>query len=132
MTFDHDFCYSFSFSSPASFFVREKKRGKENQSRGQKSCLSARSLLGLEQQNMCGTLNMMYVPTHSLLLPREEILRLVHSFPLKYILSILTFPSRATYKSEKRASFTTLYHFLNPPSVNVIWSNIYFIIALSE
>ena len=61
MTFDHDFCYSFSFSSPPSFFVREKIRGKENQSRGQKSCLSARSLLGLEQQNMCGTLNMMYV-----------------------------------------------------------------------
>ena len=45
ITFDYDFFYSFSFSS--SFFLggREEKRKKKNESRGQKSCLSARSML---------------------------------------------------------------------------------------
>ena len=41
MTFDHDFCYSFSFS----LIVGGKRKGENNnKSRGQKSCLSARYL----------------------------------------------------------------------------------------
>ena len=40
MTFYHDFYYSFSFSS--SLFLGGTRKGEENnQSRGQKSCLSA-------------------------------------------------------------------------------------------
>ena len=43
ITFDHEFCYSFSFSS--SLFFRGKRKGENNnRSCGQKSCLSARSL----------------------------------------------------------------------------------------
>ena len=42
MTFDHDFCFSFSFSSSL-FFRREEKMEKNNQNRTQKPCLSARS-----------------------------------------------------------------------------------------
>ena len=43
MTFDHDFWYSFSFSSSL-FFLGGKIKGEKNdQSRGQKSCLSAGS-----------------------------------------------------------------------------------------
>ena len=41
MTFDHDFCYLILLFFFPSFFKREEKRGKNNQSRGQKSCLSA-------------------------------------------------------------------------------------------
>ena len=41
MTFDHDFCYSFSIFFP--FFRREEKMEKKNLSCNQKSCLSARS-----------------------------------------------------------------------------------------
>ena len=39
MTFDHDFCYSFFFN----LYLGEKRKGeKNNQSRGQMSCLSVR------------------------------------------------------------------------------------------
>jgi len=45
MTFDQDFCYSFSFSSSL-FFLGGKRKGEENnKSLGQKSFLSARSIL---------------------------------------------------------------------------------------
>ena len=45
LTFVHDFCYSFTFSSTL-FFLGGKRNGeKNNQSRGQKACLSARSFL---------------------------------------------------------------------------------------
>ena len=48
MTFDYDFCYSFSFL--LSSFLRGKRKGKENNhSRGQKSCLSARSETIIQQ-----------------------------------------------------------------------------------
>ena len=46
MTFDHDFCYSFSFSSSLSFY-EGRERGKNTQSRGfkyPKECLSSRSI----------------------------------------------------------------------------------------
>ena len=43
MTFDHNFCYSFYFLLPP-FLVGKRKGDKNNQSRGQKSCLSARSI----------------------------------------------------------------------------------------
>ena len=43
-TFDHDFCYSFSFSS--SLFLGGKRKVEENNlSQGQKACLSARLFL---------------------------------------------------------------------------------------
>ena len=42
MTFDHDFCYSFSFYSSL-FLGGKRKEEKNNRSRGQKSYLSARS-----------------------------------------------------------------------------------------
>ena len=43
MTFDHDFCYLFSFSSSL-FILGGRRKGEENnQSRNQKSCHSARS-----------------------------------------------------------------------------------------
>ena len=45
MTFDHDIFYSFSFSSSL-FLLGGKGKGEENnQSVGQKSCLSARSVV---------------------------------------------------------------------------------------
>ena len=43
LTFDHDFCKHSPFLLPY-FFKIEEKRGKNNQSRSQKSCISARSL----------------------------------------------------------------------------------------
>ena len=43
MTFDRDFCYFILFSLP-SFLGGKRKGGKNKQSRGEKSCLSARSL----------------------------------------------------------------------------------------
>jgi hypothetical protein len=45
MTFDHNFCYSFSFSSSLCFLGGKRKGEKNNQSRGQNSYLSARSYL---------------------------------------------------------------------------------------
>jgi len=46
MTFDQDFCYSFSFFSSSLFFLGGKRKGEENnKSLGQKSFLSARSIL---------------------------------------------------------------------------------------
>ena len=45
MTFDNDFCYSFFFSCSPFFLVGKRKGEENNQSNGQKSCLSARSCL---------------------------------------------------------------------------------------
>ena len=45
ITFDHDFCYSFSFFSSLFFSGGMRKEEKNNQSRGQNACLSARSKL---------------------------------------------------------------------------------------
>ena len=42
MTFDHDFCFLFSFSSSLFFLGRNRKGEENNQSRGQKSYFSAR------------------------------------------------------------------------------------------
>ena len=44
MTFDHDFCNSFTFSSSLFFLGGKIKGEKNNQSLGKKSCLSAPSI----------------------------------------------------------------------------------------
>ena len=51
MTFDHDFCYSFSFSSSLLFLGGKRKGGKNNQGRDQKACLSAGSAKKYQQRN---------------------------------------------------------------------------------
>ena len=45
MTFDHDFCYFIIFFFFPLFLGGKRKGENNNQSRGQKSCLSARSVL---------------------------------------------------------------------------------------
>ena len=51
ITFDHDVYLPFSFPSSLFFLGGKRKGEKNNQSCGQKSCLSARSIKMVEMQN---------------------------------------------------------------------------------